>query len=46
MPRLGGSGAGVLRVRVRVVLPTRLSEAARAAAKKLADLAQQPDPRA
>jgi len=35
-----------VRVRVRLVLPTKLSEAAKAAAKGLAELARQPDPRA
>lgn len=45
MPRLGKAGAGDLRVRVRVVLPTKLSETAKQAAKRLGDLVKQPDPR-
>jgi curved DNA-binding protein len=46
MPRFKGDGAGDLLVRVRVVLPTNLSDEAKAAAKRFLDLAQQPDPRA
>jgi curved DNA-binding protein len=46
MPRLRGDGAGDLYVRVRVVLPTDLSEDARAAARRFLELAGQPDPRA
>ncbi len=45
MPRLKGEGAGDLYVRVRIVLPTNLSEEARDAAQRLTDLADQPDPR-
>ncbi len=45
MPRLKGGGAGDLYVRVRVVLPTRLSEDAAKAATAFLDLADQPDPR-
>lgn len=46
MPRFKGDGAGDLLVRVRVVLPTNLSDAARAAADRFVDLVDQPDPRA
>jgi DnaJ-class molecular chaperone len=46
MPRFKGDGTGDLLVRVRVVLPTDLSEDAKAAAVRLADLVDQPDPRA
>jgi curved DNA-binding protein len=46
MPRLKGGEAGDLYVRIRVVLPTHLSEDARAAAERFLDLAHQPDPRA
>jgi DnaJ-class molecular chaperone len=46
MPRLKGGEAGDLYVRIRVVLPTHLSEDARAAAEHFLDLAHQPDPRA
>jgi len=46
MPRLKGGEAGDLYVRVRVVLPTHLSDEARAAAARFLDLAHQPDPRA
>ena len=45
MPKFKGDGAGDLYARVRVVLPTELDDKARAAAKKLADLVDQPDPR-
>ena len=45
MPRLGHPGVGALRVRVRVVLPTKLSPEAEIAAKHLAELVEQPDPR-
>ena len=45
MPRLKGEGAGDLYVRVRVVLPGKLSEQATAAAVEFLDLADQPDPR-
>jgi curved DNA-binding protein len=45
MPRLKGGG-GDLYVRVRVVLPTHLSDEAKAAAERFLDLAHQPDPRA
>lgn len=46
MPRLKGEGPGDLYVRVRVVLPTHLSEEARAEAQRFLALADQPDPRA
>ena len=45
MPRLKGDGSGDLFVRVRVVLPTGLSDDARDAAQRLFDLTDQPDPR-
>ena len=41
-----GRRAGDLYVRIRVVLPTNLSDEARAAAERFLDLADQPDPRA
>ena len=46
MPRLKGDGPGDLYVRIRVVLPTHLSEEALASAEAFLDLADQPDPRA
>ena len=46
MPPFKGDGAGDLYVRVRVVLPTDLSDDARAAADRFLDLTDQPDPRA
>jgi DnaJ-class molecular chaperone len=46
MPRFKGGGAGDLLVRVRVVLPTNLSDTATAAADRFLDLAAQPAPRA
>jgi curved DNA-binding protein CbpA len=46
MPQLRGDGHGDLLVKVKVVLPTRLSDEARAAAAALCDLVDQPDPRA
>jgi DnaJ-class molecular chaperone len=46
MPHFKGEGHGDLFVRVRVVLPTDLSDEARAAAVAFLDLAAQPDPRA
>lgn len=45
MPRFKGGDTGDLFVRVRVVLPTELSEEAKAAAKAFGDLVEQPDPR-
>ena len=46
MPKFKGDGAGALFVRVRVVLPTNLSDEAKAAATRFLDLVDQPDPRA
>jgi len=46
MPRLKGGGPGDLYVRLRVILPTHLSEEAAEAARRFLDLAHQPDPRA
>ncbi|MES2210654.1 MAG: J domain-containing protein [Chloroflexota bacterium] len=46
MPRLKGDAAGDLYVRVRVVLPSHLSDEARAAAAAFLDLVDVPDPRA
>jgi curved DNA-binding protein len=46
MPRLRGADAGDLYVRVKVVLPTHLSDEAKAAANQFLDIADQPDPRA
>ena len=45
MPSFKGDTTGDLLVRVRVVLPTDLSDEAKAAATRLVDLADQPDPR-
>jgi DnaJ-class molecular chaperone len=45
MPHLRGEARGDLLVKVKVVLPTRLSDEARAAAETLLDLVDQPDPR-
>ncbi|HEX8025741.1 MAG TPA: J domain-containing protein [Candidatus Limnocylindrales bacterium] len=45
MPRLKTETAGDLYVRVNVILPTSLSDEAKAAAKRFLDLAAQPDPR-
>ncbi len=45
MPRLKGAGTGDLYVRVRVVLPTALSDDARSAAAAFLDTIDQPDPR-
>lgn len=44
MPRFKGSGHGDLYAKARVVLPTDLSEEARAAARTFFDLIDQPDP--
>lgn len=46
MPRLKGGDPGDLYVKVRVVLPTHLSDEAKAAATRFLELADQPDPRA
>jgi DnaJ-class molecular chaperone len=45
MPHLKGDGRGDLLVRMKVVLPTGLSDEAKAAAAAFCDLAAQPDPR-
>ncbi len=45
MPRFRAEGHGDLYVRVRVVVPTGLSEEAREAARRFVELAPQPDPR-
>ena len=45
MPRFKATGHGDLFVKARVVLPTKLSDEAKAAAKAFFDLARQPDPR-
>jgi len=45
MPIFRGDGFGDIYARVRVVLPTRLDEDARQAARELVDAIQQPDPR-
>jgi curved DNA-binding protein len=45
LPRMKGGGHGDVLVRVRVVLPTTLSDEARAAAITFLDLVDQPDPR-
>ena len=45
MPRFKASGHGDLFVKARVVLPTGLSDEAKAAAKAFFDLVKQPDPR-
>jgi len=46
MPRLKGGDPGDLYVKVRVVLPTHLSDAEQEAAQRFLDLVEQPDPRA
>jgi DnaJ-class molecular chaperone len=46
LPRLKGGDPGDLYVRVRVVLPTHLSETENEAAQRFLDLVDQPDPRA
>ncbi len=46
MPAFKGDATGDLFVRIRVVLPTDLSDEAREAASRFLDLANQPDPRA
>ena len=45
MPRFKATGHGDLYVKARVVLPTGLSEEAKAAARAFFDLVKQPDPR-
>ena len=46
MPKMKGDGAGDLYLKVRLVLPTALSDPAKAAATTFLDLVDQPDPRA
>jgi curved DNA-binding protein len=46
MPRLKGGDPGDLYVKVRVILPTHLSDEAKEAARRFLDLVDQPDPRA
>jgi curved DNA-binding protein len=46
MPKMKDGGAGDLYVKVRVVLPTAMSDRATDAAKAFLDLVDQPDPRA
>ncbi|MBF8290046.1 MAG: hypothetical protein HW391_1014 [Chloroflexi bacterium] len=46
MPRLKGTERGDLYVRVRILLPTKLTDEAREAAAHFLELADQPDPRA
>jgi curved DNA-binding protein len=45
MPRFKASGHGDLYVKARIILPTDLSDEAKAAAKALFELVHQPDPR-
>jgi DnaJ-class molecular chaperone len=45
LPKFRGEGRGDLYVKVRVVLPTGLSDEAKKAAEKFLDLVAQPDPR-
>jgi DnaJ-class molecular chaperone len=45
MPRFKGDGTGDLFVKVNVVLPTALDDAAKTAARKFLELVDQPDPR-
>jgi molecular chaperone DnaJ len=45
MPRFKASGNGDLYVKAKVVLPARLSDEARTAARTFLDLVDQPDPR-
>jgi curved DNA-binding protein len=45
MPRFRAGGHGDLYVKAKVVMPTNLSDKARAAARRFLDLVQQPDPR-
>jgi curved DNA-binding protein len=46
MPTFKGDGTGDLYVRARVVLPSNVSDEAKAAATRFLDLVDQPDPRA
>jgi molecular chaperone DnaJ len=45
MPRFQADGYGDLYVKAKVILPTELSDEARAAAERFVQLADQPDPR-
>ena len=45
MPRFKANGTGDLYVKARVVLPSKLSDAAKGAARQFLDLVDQPDPR-
>jgi DnaJ-class molecular chaperone len=45
MPRFKATGHGDLFVKAKVVLPTNLSDEAKAAAKTFTELVRQPDPR-
>jgi curved DNA-binding protein len=45
MPKFKSSGSGDLNVRIKVVLPTDLTDAARSAAQTFIDAVDQPDPR-
>ena len=45
LPHMKGGGHGDVLVRIRVVLPTDLTDEARAAATTFLDLLDQPDPR-
>jgi DnaJ-class molecular chaperone len=45
MPRFKGDGTGDLFVKVKVVLPSAIDDAAKAAAGKFLELVDQPDPR-
>jgi DnaJ-class molecular chaperone len=45
MPRVTGGGAGDLYAKVRVVLPTKLTDEAKEAARRFLDLVDQSDPR-
>jgi DnaJ-class molecular chaperone len=45
MPRFRADGYGDLYARAKVILPTDLSDDARAAAERFIRLADQPDPR-
>ena len=45
MPHFKAAGHGDLYVKARVILPTHLSDEAKAAARTFLDLVRQPDPR-
>ncbi len=44
-PKIGEAATGDLLVKVKVILPTDLSDEAREAARGLVELVDQPDPR-